>query len=45
MASVESLGNSHEKKDMLAIKVSSQVQARSYKENYIVDFIYLRYSF
>jgi len=45
MASVESLGSSHEKKNMLAIKVSSLGQARSYKENYIVDFIYLRYIF
>ena len=43
MVSVESLGSSHEKKNMLAIKVSSQ--ARSYKENHIVDFIYLRYTF
>ena len=45
MASVESLGSSHEGKNMLAIKVSSLGQARSYEENYIVDFIYLRYTF
>ena len=45
MASVESLGSSHEGKNMLAIKVSSLGQARSYKENCIVDFIYLRYTF
>ena len=45
MASVESLGSSHEGKNMLSIKVSSLGQARSYKENYIVDFIYLRYTF